>query len=70
MGIDEIIVAGENGLLIEAQSVSSICEKIQSVISNEDFAKKLGENGRKTALQYTWKASATELDKVYRSILK
>ena len=70
MGIDEIIVDGENGLLIEAQSISSLCEKIQSVIDNEDFAKKLEKNGRETALQYTWEASAKELDKVYRSILK
>lgn len=70
VGIDEIIVDGENGLLVEQQSVNSIYEKIKAVINDADFAKELGENGRKTAVQYTWAASAKTLDEIYRSILK
>ena len=70
MGIDEIIVDGENGLLVEQKDVNSLSEKIKLVLDNEELADKLGENGRKTALEYTWKASAIVLDKVYRSTLR
>ena len=68
MGIDEIIVDGENGLLVVPQDITSLCERMQSVIRGEQFAEKLGENGRIRALQYTWKASAETLDKVYKEV--
>ena len=69
MGIDEIIVDGENGLLVVPQDITSLCERMQSVIRGGQFAEKLGENGRIRALQYTWKASAETLDKVYKEVM-
>ena len=70
MGIDEIIVDGENGLIVEQQDGDSICKKIKTAIENKELAKKLGGNARETALKYTWATSAMELQKVYCSIIK
>lgn len=70
MGIDEIIVDGENGLLVPPKDVDSLCEKMKMVIEDSNLAQKLGRNGRTTALKYTWSASAAELDKVYRSVIR
>ena len=42
MGIDEIIVDGGNGLLVEPQDVNSIYERIQTVINDNNSARKFG----------------------------
>ena len=69
MGVDEIIIDGENGLLVEQKNVDSIVKQIERVINDKELAEKLSKNGRETALKYTWKNSAKELDKVYEQVV-
>lgn len=69
MGIDEIIVHGENGMLANPKDVQDLYEKMYQVATDDTLAEKLGRNGRETAGKYTWKASASALEKVYKEIL-
>lgn len=70
MGIDEIIVDGENGLLVEQKDIESIVVQIKKVIEDKELAVKLSKNGRETALKYTWEQSAKQLDNVYKSTVE
>lgn len=69
MGIDEIIVDGENGLLAEPKGVDDLLNKIKLVVNDKEFADKLSKNGRATALKYTWEQSAINIDKIYKGIV-
>lgn len=69
MGIDEVIVHGENGMLANPKDVQDLYEKMYQVATDATLAEKLGRNGRETAGKYTWKASASALEKVYKEIL-
>ena len=66
MGIDEIIVDGENGALVEPKDVESLYNKMRDMVHDYGQTLALGVNGRVSALQYTWAASAMELDRVYK----
>lgn len=70
LGIDEIIRDGENGLLVEPQDVDSLYGAIKAILENGALAEKIGQSGRARALNYTWRASAEMLNRVYRSIVK
>lgn len=70
LGIDEIIRDGENGLLVEPQDVDSLYGAIKAILENGALAEKIGQSGCATALNYTWRASAEMLNRVYRSIVK
>ena len=69
MGIDEIIVHEENGLLINPKDSEDLYEKMMQVAKNPALADKLSREGKKTAETYTWLNSAITLEKVYKEIL-
>lgn len=69
MGIDEIIVHDENGLLTKPKDSDDLYEKMYQVATNPVLAEKLGRLGRETAEKYTWFASAQKLEAVYKEIL-
>ena len=69
MGIDEIIIDGENGLLVEPKNIEDLYKKMLCVVNDKGLAEKLGEYGRETALKYTWEQSAINLDKIYKGIV-
>ena len=50
-GITYTIVDGVDGLLVTPGDVKNLEDKLSGIISNPDRAKKIGENGRKKALQ-------------------
>lgn len=69
MGIDEIIVHGENGLLVKPKDSTDLYEKIYQVATDPALAEKLSKQGKQTAGIYTWANSAKTLEKVYEEIL-
>lgn len=69
MGIDEIIVHGENGLLVKPKDSRDLYEKMHQIATDPDLAEKLSKQGGSTALTYTWANSAKTLEKVYEEIL-
>ena len=70
-GIEEIIVDGVNGFLVEPRSVDSLVEVLLGItkMNNEQLCR-ISENARKTSLNYTWDKSAERLINVYQFILK
>lgn len=50
-GIPEIIVDGENGILVK-ETVESVENAILSILRNKNLAEKLGKNAKKTILEF------------------
>jgi L-malate glycosyltransferase len=48
-GAPEILRNGENGLLVQVGDIEAIAAGIDKLISDRDFARQVGENGRSTA---------------------
>jgi glycosyltransferase involved in cell wall biosynthesis len=46
-GIRSLIKHGENGLLFESENVDDLAEKMKMVLQDEDYARRLAENGYK-----------------------
>jgi teichuronic acid biosynthesis glycosyltransferase TuaC len=69
-GIEEIIRHGENGWLIEPQSLSDLTAALQSLLREAGLREKLGRSGRETVLQgYTLAHQARQLLAIYRESL-
>ena len=68
-GIREIIINKENGLLLKEKDSDSIVDAILFAIENPKEAKVIAEEGKETALQFTWINSARELEKAYNKVL-
>jgi len=47
-GIKDIIVDGKNGFLAEPKDIKTLSEKVVKILSDENLAKKIGENARST----------------------
>ena len=67
--IPDMVLHGENGLLVNPKDSNDLYEKILQVAKDPALAEKLSKRGRETALAYTWAASARTLETVYEEIL-
>ena len=70
MGIDEIIIDGENGFLVKPKSVEDIVSVLCRVQDNPELLSNLGARARETAHLYTWDNSAKVLKDAYENCLK
>lgn len=70
MGIDEIIVHGENGLLAEPKNSQDLFEKMYQVATDPALQEDLARCGEKTAREYTWAASGKALEDFYKECVK
>lgn len=69
-GIDEIIVDGKNGFLVQEKSVADLERVLQKIIGlNHNELKQISCAAMKDMEKYTWKKSAAELSKVYIDVL-
>lgn len=69
-GIEDVIISGQNGLLVEPQNVQDLTRAIDTLLSRQDFSRKLAEAGRDTVLKgYTWEQNALQTMAVYRKVL-
>lgn len=66
-GAAEIITHNKNGLLVKEKNVASIEESIEFAINNSEKCHLLAKEGKLTALHFSWKNSAEQLEKVYLS---
>ena len=67
-GIDEIIVDGENGFLVEPKDVKSITDCLKKLTNNNDYAR-IANNAFDTVINgYKWNDTALALERVYRHI--
>lgn len=69
MGIDEIILDGENGFLVQQKNSEKIADLLCLLFSDAGLRTKIGQQARETAQRYTWRASAVQLEQRYKELL-
>ena len=68
-GIPEIVENGKSGFLIPVRNSRTLAEKIVFLLQNPSQARKMGLEGRKTALKkFTWEETAKGYEKLYSKI--
>ena len=56
-GAPDAVIEGETGLVVDGNDVKEISQAIINLLSDEDLAKEMGENGREWVLaQWSWKS--------------
>lgn len=69
--VKDVISDGVDGLLMEMDSVSSLSEKLTTLISDDRLRKTMGENGFvKVKENYTWDIITARLRKCYADAIK
>lgn len=69
-GTPEVIINGENGLLVKRNDVSGLAEAILTLISDETLTELMGIAGRKRAVQlFSWEQTVAKLIKLYKNML-
>ena len=70
-GIEDVIVHGENGFLIEPKSVDSLVDTLDFLFSNSEHAEEIGQIAMDSVLNhYTWTNNAISNIGVYKELLK
>jgi glycosyltransferase involved in cell wall biosynthesis len=68
-GMPEIVINGETGLIVGANSVTDLSRAILKLISNNDLSKKMGKNGRKRVIKYfNWENIVEDLFTEYKKV--
>ena len=69
-GSEDIITDGVNGLLVEPERPVELAQAIRSIIEDDDFAQRLSQEGRATAIShYQLSTVVEECAKLYRCLL-
>jgi len=67
----DLIQDGENGLLFEEKNIEELAQKVTSVIENQNLAKKLRQNGKKTALDtFSIENTITNYENFFQRIIQ
>jgi glycosyltransferase involved in cell wall biosynthesis len=69
-GIEDVIKNGKNGILIEPKKPSQLANKILFLLENKKIAERLGNEGRKVAINYSWKEIVKNIENVYTTVKK
>ena len=64
-GVPEIVVEGENGLLVPPEEPEALATAIGRLLSDEALRQRLGANARERAKCFTWSKIAAEYMEVY-----
>ena len=67
-GVPEIVVEGENGLLVAPEDPEALAEAIGRLLDDEALRRRLGVTGRAKAQRFSWTAIADEYLNVYRAV--
>jgi phosphatidyl-myo-inositol dimannoside synthase len=69
-GVEDAIVNGETGLLVNPNNIEEIAEAIIKILSDNNLSEKLGKNGRKRAeKEFDWKIKGKEIETLLQNIL-
>ena len=69
-GIPELIVNGENGLLVEEKNPSALAEALKRLLTDEDLRRELGKKGReRIVLEFDVRKSANKLKALFERAL-
>jgi len=69
-GVPSLITDGKNGLLIEPKDVQSLKKGLETLISDLELRKLLGENASRTIRDgFTWKIRSQEIKALYETLV-
>lgn len=67
-GIADLIVNGENGFLVPPDDSHSIASVVMQCLENPELAKKIAEEGKKTAVGLTWGVNVQKYINVFKEL--
>jgi glycosyltransferase involved in cell wall biosynthesis len=68
-GIPDLVIQGENGLLVPPADTKALASGIEFFITNPENRREMGEKGRKMAIKYGSDSMVQEIDQLYRELL-
>jgi len=69
-GLEDVVIDGETGILVEPGSEDQLAEAIETLLSDESYRRKLGANARKVAEErYSWNVVLNKILEVYNYVL-
>jgi glycosyltransferase involved in cell wall biosynthesis len=68
-GAKEVIKDGYNGLFFKTGDPKDLANKINLLLSDRSMQRRLGENGKKVARNYTWDKIVDKIEDVYKEIV-
>lgn len=60
-----IVKEGEQGLLFPRKNAQALSETLGALIANPEYARQLGDTGRRMVEQYRWQAVARQVEDYY-----
>lgn len=68
-GIQDVVHDGENGFLADPENVNEWVRKLETILTHEDMAKKVGQKARQTIRkEYEWNYLAKQYEQVLNSV--
>lgn len=65
-GINDVITHGKNGLLVPARNPEVLATAVLTLLNDEDFRRRLGQNARRLMVgKYSWDIIIEKIEKVY-----
>jgi phosphatidylinositol alpha-1,6-mannosyltransferase len=69
-GIEDAIVDGQTGFMVEAESPAAVAASIATLLEQPELARRMGEAGRERAVRdFSWRSVAAKIDDITAEIL-
>jgi len=68
-GIPDIVKNGENGLLVQPEDTEALAKAIIYLLENEEIRKKMGQDGLKKIIDFSWEIISEQTEKIYNNII-
>jgi glycosyltransferase involved in cell wall biosynthesis len=68
-GVPEIVLDGQNGVLVKAEDENELAEAITTMCADEVLRQRLGAAGQSRAQQFSWPAVAQQYIDIYDSVI-
>lgn len=67
-GTNELIKPDFNGILVEPKSPGKLAEAVIKILSEKDYADRLGKNGELFSRNFSWEKAVSEYANIYREL--
>jgi len=70
-GINDVIINGENGLLVPARDPKALAKAVLTLLNDEDLRRELGQKARKLVTEkYCWDSVISKIENIYYEAIK
>lgn len=66
--IAEVVINGEDGLLVPSSSPSELADKVNTLLTNEKLSMSLGKRAKDSVRKYDWDAVAKDIMNIYEQV--